>query len=214
LKASIFTIGDKWLGNELQMYRGIIKPDGTITENPYEGLPGIGTSGALWGISTGFMLKKYMDESIAIVTDHWTGQTDWFVFRYAEILLNYAEAAYELNKDSEALNAINQIRSRAGIIELPSIDREKIRHERKIELAFESHRYWDVRRWRTAVSELSGSFKGLRYLLDYNTRKFRLEIFDKADGSNDPVFYKRNYYLPIGIGRIDNNNNLVENPGY
>lgn len=214
LKASIFTPEDIWLGEKLQMYRGILKPDGTITEDNYEELPGNGISAALWGKSTGFMLKKYMDESIAIVTDHWTGQTDFIVFRYAEILLNYAEAAYALNKNSEALTAINQIRRRAGIVELASVNQDMIRHERKIELAFESHRYWDVRRWRTAVSELTGSFKGLRYILDYNTRKYKLEIFDKADGSNDPVFYERNYYYPIGMGRIDNNENLIENPGY
>ena len=92
------------------------------------------------------------------------------MFRYAEILLNYAEAAFELGKPTEALDAINQIRDRAGIALLTSIDREKIRQERKVELAFEGNRYWDLRRWRTAETDLSIPFSGLRFYLNYNTK--------------------------------------------
>lgn len=77
---------------------------------------------------------------------------------YGEILLNFSEAALELGKSAEALDAINQIRDRAGIARLASIDREKIRHERKVELAFENHRYWDLRRWRTAVQSLTSTY--------------------------------------------------------
>ena len=115
----------------------------------------------------------------------------------------------------DALIAINQIRNRAGIAALTSIDREKIHHERKVELAFEGHRYWDVRRWRTAVADLSKQWSGIRYILDLETGKYQIKIVEKIDGaSNIPQFRSENYYFPITIQRTSNNPNLVENPGY
>jgi hypothetical protein len=115
----------------------------------------------------------------------------------------------------DALRAVNQIRERAGIAMQNSIDREKIRHERKVELAFENHRYWDLRRWREAETKLTRSFSGLQYILDYNTKKFKIVVVDDVDGTtNPPHFYARNYYFPITKARIGANPNLVENPGY
>ena len=155
-----------------------------------------------------------MDEAIAPVPNIGTSRTDWIIFRYAEILLNLAEAAFELGKTDEALDAINQIRNRAGIAPLTTIDRNKIHHERKIELAFEGHRYWDVRRWRTAEVDLSKSFSNLRFIVDYTTRKYKLEILPHWDGLPVPQFYPQHYYMPITLERTNNNPNLVENPGY
>lgn len=109
----------------------------------------------------------------------------------------------------------NQIRERAGIARLTSIDREKIHHERKVELAFENHRYWDLRRWRTAVTALTRTYSGLRYIYDAASGKYRLDFVDDIDGRpQTPTFPEKNYYLPIGHGRTSANPNLVENPGY
>lgn len=113
------------------------------------------------------------------------------------------------------MDAVNQIRTRAGIATLASVDREKIRHERKVELAFEGHRYWDLRRWRIAESVLSVNRSGIRYILDFTTRKYKLQVLDNIDGTvNPPKFYSYNYYFPITLSRTGNNPNLVENPGY
>lgn len=214
--ATILTQGDKWLGNTIQVYKGIIEEDGTtITNNSYNGLPGWGLSTQTWASGCGpFMLLKYLDEAIAPVPNIGTSRTDWIVFRYAETLLNLAEAAFELGKPDEALDAVNQIRDRAGIAPLAAIDRDKIRHERKVELAFEAHRYWDVRRWRTAVVDLSKEFTNLQFILDYNTGKFQLQILPHWDGLPVPQFVDANYYMPITVVRTNNNPNLVENPGY
>lgn len=126
-----------------------------------------------------------------------------------------AEAAFELGETGEALEAVNDIRKRAGISPLESVDRDKIRHERKVELAFEGHRYWDVRRWRIAVDVLSKPNSGLRYILDYETGKYQLQILDNVDGTGtSPNFYEHNYYFPITLSRTGNNSNLQENPGY
>ncbi len=62
-------------------------------------------------------------------------------------------SSFELGKVDEARDAINQIRDRAGIAGKTSVDRDAIRQERKVELAFEGHRYWDVRRWRIAIEQ-------------------------------------------------------------
>lgn len=209
--ASIQTQGDIWMGDTLMVYKGIRKEDGTITQESYKELNGWGKS--TWGrVSTPFMMLKHMEGAIG--EELGTSKTDWIVFRYAETLLNLAEAAFELGKQGEALDAVNQIRNRAGIVPLTSINREKIRHERRVELAFEGNRYWDVRRWRTAVTDLSIPFSGMNYIIDYTTRKFLIQIVPNILGTPSPVFLPRNYYLPITLARTNNNPNLVENPGY
>jgi len=208
--ATIATENTQWRGRTLTFYNGILKPDGSVElSNSYNGiLP----QGNQFQNNCGFSVLKYLDPENDIST-YSNSTTSIQVFRYAEILLNYAEAAFELGKNGDALDAINLIRDRAGIVALTAVTREKIRHERKVELAFEGHRYWDVRRWRTAVANLSGTMRGLRYVLDYNTRKYILLIEKNIDGV-PLVFFERNYYLPLTIPRTATNPNLTENPGY
>jgi hypothetical protein len=219
--ASMYTHGTPWNnpanedGDTVDWHKSLILPDGSVIINgSYNGVNARGhTSYPAYG--TGFGVLKYCDVKNDNLQDEWANSsTDFIVFRYGEIILNYAEAAFELGKTNEALNALNQIRTRAGIAALTSIDRAKIHHERKVELAFEGHRYWDVRRWRTAVTELTGDFSGLEYALDYDTRRLKFKVIEKMDGTPFPAFYSKNYYLPITIARTGQNSNLVENPGY
>ena len=216
--ASIYTQNTMWKGVPLQFYYGLKKPDGSvILDGSYEGIAAKGNqfTTTIERNGTGFGVLKYLEESKNNFGPRGTSGTDYLVFRYGEILLNFAEAALELNKTSEALDAINQIRKRAGVAELTSIDRDKIRHERKIELAFEGQRYWDLRRWRTATSDLTRNFSGLDYIYDYETGKYKLKVLPHIDGiARKPVFHSYNYYLPITLARTGNNPNLVENPGY
>ena len=220
--ATIYTQETPWQGGIVDYHNGLLLPDGSIeTKDSYNGVLCKGNQDME---GTNFGVMKYLKEShdnMAGTESAWaTSDQDWLIFRYAEILLNYAEAAMELGKAEEALEAINQIRRRAGIATLSSIDREKIRHERKVELAFEGHRYWDVRRWRIATTELSHPFSGLQYILDYESymkgeMKYKLKILDNIDGSSSvPLFKEENYYLPITLGRTASNPNMVENPGY
>ena len=182
----------------------------------YEGINALGDQNINAGnFGTGFGVMKYLDENVDIGSTWSNSGTDFIVFRFGEILLNYAEAAFELGKTGEALNAVNQIRTRAGISTKTSVDRQSIRHERKVELSFEGHRYWDLRRWREAETTLSQSFSGLRYILDFNTRKYKLIVLEDIDGVNTPPrFYKQNYYFPITLKRTGANAKLLENPGY
>ncbi|PZR27772.1 MAG: RagB/SusD family nutrient uptake outer membrane protein [Citrobacter freundii] len=208
--ATIATENTQWRGRTLTFYNGIIKPNGDVElSNSFNGiLP----QGNQFQNNCGFSVLKYLDPNNDIST-YSNSTTSIQVFRLGEILLNYAEAAFETGKTAEALEAVNAIRERAGIVKLTSIDRNKIRHERKVELAYEGHRYWDARRWRIAETAFSGSMRGLRYVLDYNTRKYILLIENNIDGI-PLAFYPRNYYLPLTIPRTASNPNLKENPGY
>tara|TARA_R110002050_G_scaffold70899_4_gene152686 strand:+ start:8840 stop:10639 length:1800 start_codon:yes stop_codon:yes gene_type:complete len=211
--ATIYTHGTPWKSDTIDWHSRLILPDGSmISSGSYEGVL---ASGYHNRGGTGFGVMKYLEESHDNLGERATSGTDWQLFRYGEVLLNYAEAAFELGKPVDALNAINQIRTRAGIATLASIDREKIRHERKVELAFEGHRYWDVRRWRIATTVLSEVRSGVRYYLDYNTMKIQLIINPNVEDNTAIVpFVQANYYLPITLARTSNNPNLVENPGY
>jgi hypothetical protein len=210
--ASIYTQETMMYGTSLQFYRGILDANGKlVTSGSVGGKPVNGGEnpgpGRPWG------LLKFLNTS---VKPQWPdfGANDWIVFRYGEILLNFAEAAFELNKLDEALNAVNQIRTRAGIPPLTAITRDAIRMERKVELKFELHRYWDLRRYRTAVKELTGDFSVFNLNLDITTGKYKVELIEKIRGNTPPTFYEKNYYFPITPTRIANNPNLVENPGY
>lgn len=227
--ASIWTNGTPWrdavgsnFGNDtINFHFGLIKPDGEILtsfRDSYEGMPAVGDQAyfhATNGVTdTGFGIMKYLDPEADNMVWLMESRTDYSIFRFAEILLNHAEAAYELSKPDEALDDINRIRRRAGIAELDDIDMDKIKHERRVELVFENHRYWDLRRWRDAEEKLTRSFSGIQYVLDYTTRQYKILILDDIDGPDHPRFPHQNYYFPITKARIAQNPNLIENPGY
>ncbi|WP_430813816.1 RagB/SusD family nutrient uptake outer membrane protein [Carboxylicivirga sp. RSCT41] len=217
--ASIYTMNTLWNGAPIDWHYGVRALDGSlITSGSYEGVLANGNQRTSNG--TGFGVKKYLKEGHDVMTARGTSDQAFIMFRYGEVLLNYAEAAFELGGEmDEALWAVDEIRARAGIATLQSMGKpitlEAIRHERKVELAFEGHRYWDLRRWRTAENELSRTFSGLRHIYDYATGKLELMVIENVDGENNiPAFYEQNYYLPITIARTGINPNLIENPGY
>jgi hypothetical protein len=124
---------------------------------------GIDGTDKLRASTTGYYLKKYVNENLNL-TQNQTSVHSWILFRYAEILLNYAEAMNEAfgpeDKAGFAMNAktaVDAVRQRAGVnmpILPPGLSqdemRERIRNERRVELAFEEHRFFDVRRWKIA----------------------------------------------------------------
>ena len=237
LAAWMWTNGSEWPGaiggdvfgdDVISMYNGIRFADGSVFHNvtspAYEGVMCYGDQMNEFrdqgNLHTGFGVRKYLDPDADNMTWFVYSTTDYQIFRYAEVLLNYAEAEFELGNQAEALDAINQIRDRAGVAPLTSLDRDAVHHERWIELCFEDHRYWDLRRWRQAETELNGAHIGINYLLDWDSFKsgsprFWIEIKDRIDDQiKDPTFPSNNYYMPIGDGTVALNPNLVENPGY
>ena len=164
---------------------------------------------------TGFCVKKYLKEERGIPGGGMS-DTDFIIYRLGEIYLNLAEAAFELggaNRVEEARIAVNEIRKRAGMPEHNAIDMEKIRHERRIELAFEGIRFWDLRRWRIAHTQLTGVFHRLKayYIKERNTFGYLIE---NCQGNAKRLFAEHHYYLPLQRKHVTENPNLKQNPEY
>lgn len=161
---------------------------------------------------TGLHLRKRCDEALVPAASAQSG-TDFIVFRLGEILLNYAEAAFYLNKTTEARTAINMVRQRAQMPARTTLTEANIRQERQVELAFEEHRYWDLRRWRIAEQMLHNKrLQGLNFVYDFTIKRYQVTL-KNAEGVAR-IFLPKHYYLPLGINRISDNPSLVENPGY
>lgn len=218
--ATFYTEGTPWKGGTITFYNGLIKENGEIqSEGSYNGVLAQGDQSVDGRFGTGFGVMKYLDPDANNMEGIENSKTDYLVFRYGEIFLNLAEAAFELGKPGEALDAVNTIRNRSGMPSKTNIDREAIRAERKVELAFEGHRYWDLRRWRQAEMVLTGGRSGIRYYLDYATRKYKVGIIENVeisfgDGGTLPLFRPHYYYFPITTTRTGANPDLIENPGY
>lgn len=235
LFASVYLPGSPCKGSTIEWQRGLIVEGGKrimATKMPTAGKAYTAQDGTVYNISgkdggsdtgdpskTGFYQKKFWDEALADMSLK-KSETPWPVFRLAEMYLNLAEAAVELGgKDQVALDAVNKIRKRAGIKELTSIDLAKVRQERKVELAFEGHRFWDLKRWRLAHQDVvSGGLNGFRGAALYPwynivTKKYSFEIGTKSP-KQIRVFLEKNYYSKITGDDINSNPKLVNNPGY
>lgn len=164
---------------------------------------------------TGYGLKKFIDEKYVTAADVYQGaDNDWIFMRYAEILLIYAEAQNEaVGPDGTVLEAINKVRKRAGQPDLTAMSktqmRDKIINERRVELAFEEHRFYDVRRWKL----------GSTY---FNQPVRKVKIIKNNDGSfvyTDEILENRQFkehynLLPIPQIELERNRKLVQNKDY
>ena len=174
------------------------------------------------GTKTGYYMKKFVDRSVVPAFEQ--QYTPWIILRYGEVLLNYAEAAAELGQSGEAVRVLNQIRARAGMPDVPPDGGEgrtlieRIRNERRIELAFEGHRYFDVRRWMIAPDVYENG-KGVRItgrldpngeLLVDNRYDYEYEIINVDQRS----WSQEAYFVPIPRAEMQRNPELVQNPGY
>ncbi|MDG3581051.1 RagB/SusD family nutrient uptake outer membrane protein [Galbibacter pacificus] len=181
------------------------------------GFTGISTNGDD-KTRTGFYVRKYIDYNKEQSScGLYQSTQSWIIIRYAEVLLNRAEAAYELGEVDEALNAINDIKDRAGagIVSSGELTIDEIRNERNKELAFEKHYWWDLKRWAIADRVLDNTkFHGLLpyYILDEDKYIF-LKDFETFQRTY--TFEKKFYYEPIPGGELGKNPNLYpNNPNY
>lgn len=167
--------------------------------------------------TTGYYVRKFIDESIVVPRGSNQGDTPFPHFRYNEILLNYAEANFYLGKEDVCREYINKIRSRPSV-NMPPIPAsvtgtallEKLRHERKIELFFDGHRFFDVRRWKIAEQAFSEDGRKVDVLKNTTTGAITLE-YKTFQPRNFPA---RMYYMPIPVEEMNKNPNLAQNPGY
>lgn len=205
LNATVVVNNSNWNNRTIQSYVG--------------GTDGPGVERAS---KTGYYLKKFLSNPLDL-TNNQTTVHAWILFRYGEILLNYAEAMNEAYGPDNAATfgltarqAINQLRSRPGVAMPPVIAagqlemQEKIRNERRVELAYEEHRFWDVRRWKIAESTLGAPLLGIQIVKNtdgsfgYTTKEVEKRVFDQ-----------KMYLYPIPQIEINKSNGVIkQNPGW
>lgn len=203
LKFSVFVKGSKL-------------PDGKIYD-PTPGSKTLDEVGSTYLATVlGFNIKKYVNvDDLANISNC---GINIILIRYAEVLLTYAEAKIESNQiDQSVYDAINAIRSGRTDVKLPTIVsglsqaelRTIVRQERMLELAFEGFRLFDLRRWKTAETEIPGYVEGMTYKNTSGTYvTIKLDAFLK-------VFDASKHYLwPIPQKEIDLNSGLKQNPGW
>lgn len=173
--------------------------------------------------NTGFYLRKYVSDKPGASTRGIRSENWWIYFRLGEIYLNAAEAAFELGQEPTALTYINRLRERAGFEpnSLSSLTFDQIRNERRVELAFEDHIVWDLKRWRLAHQVWNGGEDATLFALwPYRVIRPGHEcdgqyIFREivAPRFVTPRYFQLgNYYSEIGQGLLDANPKLVRNP--
>ncbi|MET7000460.1 RagB/SusD family nutrient uptake outer membrane protein [Chitinophaga defluvii] len=169
---------------------------------------------------TGYYIRKFIDETIPFAELDFNGsKTSWKELRLGEVLLNYAEAKNEASgPDQTVYDAINHVRAVHG--GLPGIATglgkqamfEKIVQERKVELAFEGHRFWDLRRWKLAEQVLNNKyFHGMK--ITTNNNGLHYEVVEITNVPKQ-VFLPKHYLMPFPLAEINKNKNLVQNTGY
>lgn len=209
LAMTIAVNGDKWPDtnpNPLETYQG--------------GRNGLPLAGAT---PTGYYLKKYLDKTIDISTSTGSGSTrhNWVTYRLGEFYLNYAEAVFNYLGSADAtdgtftmsaVDAVNVVRSRSDV-NMPGFPTglsndeftEKYRRERMVELAFEGHRFWDVRRWKDGASQRSI----IEMQITKNGDRYTYNRVPKSRYWDDKM-----YLFPIPDSEIRKNPNLTQNPGW
>ncbi len=161
----------------------------------------------------GRLVQKRIDPAIEF-PPFGTDETPYIVFRTGEMYLNAAEAAFEINKPVRAKQLINTLRARAGMPPKTQLTLDLIKNERFVELYAENHRYWDLRAWRDAEAELHYKLKqGSKWTRRASDGKYKANKWRWNFSQNTP-FLPKMYWLPFGTGRLADNPNLVENPGY
>ena len=255
LEGTVIVPGSNFKGREVDIWAGVELADGTVVSGDSRGqqkeLPGttgqvqvVGFDGPIDGLEftaqTGFYIRKYQDPK-AGSGQRGTQSDVWFIrYRYAEVLLNAAEAAFELGQPETAAGYLNEVRSRAGIttsLTAADVTFDKIVHERFVELAFEGLHFFDLKRWRLAHVVLDGTpidEQNITTNIGSATKRITQPLgvwpykyYNPGDANDGSYFYKivkpnrvtgsdrfqlGNYYSEIGQDILNNNPLIVKNP--
>jgi len=203
LANTILYNGSNWLGTVLATNQGGANNPTSSTEYT----------------KTSYYMRKFMGNFTG-ATEYGNNYHLWVILRYTEILLDYAEALneYESSPSQEVYDQIIALRTRAGIEagtdkmyglepNMPQVEmRQVIQNERRIELAFEEQRYWDIRRWRIAEDIFKTPLKGVNIVKTLASTTYTEVDVLKAN------FEEKNYLYPIPYSEVIKNSNMVQNP--
>lgn len=213
--ASVVCDGQQFRGREVEFWTS---PNGT------QGIDSEKSPIGAWnGSKTSYSIRKFMNENLST---NWSvaSSQPWIFMRLAEVYLNYAEAEFNLGHEGVAQEYVNKIRLRArggksGI--LPDVTAsgadllKAIQHERKIELAFEDHRFFDVRRWKIAEMTENKPARRINIVKNPSTGVKTYTIGNVDKMYQDRKFLAPQHYLfPIPRTEMQRDPLLVQNPGY
>ncbi|SHM35911.1 Starch-binding associating with outer membrane [Chitinophaga jiangningensis] len=218
--ATILYDGAKWKTRPADARQ--TDPVGIIQTGRYENAAG---KDSVWGLDTrnstienwngtfsGYYMRKFMD--INLDAQFLNGDQSWIWFRYAEVLLNRAEASLLLKNYGDARTYTNMIRTRAGM-PATTLDGEALwsvyKYERRYELAYEEHRFFDLRRWMDAETVMSDDAKGIDVRGSFVAgHPFKYTVFTMQERT----FNKQNYFVPIPSSELRKTDKLKQNPLY
>lgn len=197
--ATILYHGAEWKGRTLN-----------LAPSSSEGFINYATMGDPKRTVTGYYVRKMLDSKNTNFVVNKSTQS-WIELRYAEVLLILAEAQAGVNQLTDAVSTLNQLRAKRGVPNVFSNTKEGVmalvEHERKVELAFEGHRFWDLRRWRKAHTVLNG--------VRFTGHMFNGTSYDVVSADNiNRSFTGALYYLPIPEAEDQQNNALEQIKGW
>jgi len=202
---SIIYDGSEWLGHEIIMKQGVGSDNATDLGAVNE------------ATNTGYYYRKGLHPEYAVNGPNQLSSANFIIFRYAEVLLGYAEAYNEaFGPDLSVYNAINQVRDRVNLPPLQNeMNREEMREaihqERRVELALEGKRYFDLLRLKQAEEKLNGHLHAM--VIEQENGSWIYNVVPATDGS--VTFHpEKNYVFPIPQNAMDRNQKLEQNPGY
>lgn len=202
---SIVYDGSMWLGEEMVTRLGMNSPNEVD----------LGSAGD--NTDTGYYLKKGIEPKYAISGGNNLSGANFIIFRFAEVLLSYAEAQNEaVGPDPSVYDAVNLVRKRSDLPNLPanlsqSTMREAIKRERRVELFWEEKRWYDLIRTKDAEVILNGTSRGMK--IEKVGGVWKYTPFECIQGKMT-FFPEKNYVFPIPQSAIDRNSKLEQNPNY
>jgi len=165
------------------------------------------------GTKTGYYVRKYLDPELE--GQYFNNDNAWIEFRYAEVILDFAEACIELGDIQEGLDALNMIRNRAGLPDRVTTDqaqaREWYRKERQLEFFGEGDRWYTMRKWMIAPDVVRNVHQML--ITHYDNGRSRWE-YDTGTVVDRREWKDFCYWLPIPRGEINKAPQIQQNPGY
>jgi starch-binding outer membrane protein, SusD/RagB family len=214
-ESPLFDEANPYANRDPRMYSTLLYPGAMFDNVVFNSLPSSPTADQVRSdfnaTATGYQFIKYVNPEDK--NDRGNSGVDFILMRYADVLLMYAEAKIEQNEiDQSVYDAINAVRGRAG---MPTFTgphtqaelREIVRHERRIELAFEGLRLFDIRRWGIAEQVMQGQHFGIDYIDDDGNE----QTIPADTRSFDP---SRDMLWPIPQSELNLNPELGQNPGY
>jgi len=169
--------------------------------------------------NTGYYFKKRLNPLVRPGGGAISG-ANFIYYRYAEILLGYAEAQNEsAGPDASVYDAMHQVRARAGLPDLPAgLSKDEMRtaihQERRVELCFENKRFYDIIRWKTAEKVLNQDRHGMKITNSVPADNSGVWVYEAVPLNHPHVFLQKMYLNPIPQDVMDRNPRIRQNPGY